>query len=160
VIFDERGVLVNNIAWLLRRLPVFAVGGKGDYRVRPIHLDDLAAMALEAAGWEGNRVVDAVGPERPTFFELVHQIRAAIGSHALVTRVPSSLLLGTSRLLGALLHDVLLTPEEYHSMAAGLADSDAPATGAIPLSQWLLEHRDTLGRKYSNELDLHFRNGR
>jgi NADH dehydrogenase len=44
VLFDESGVLLNNIAWLLRRLPVFAVGGDGSYRVRPVHVDDLAAL--------------------------------------------------------------------------------------------------------------------
>ena len=67
MLFDERGVLLNNIAWLLRRLPVFAIGGDGDYRVRPIHVDDLAALALEASRWPDDRIVDAVGPERPTF---------------------------------------------------------------------------------------------
>jgi NADH dehydrogenase len=63
VLFDERAVLLNNIAWLLRRLPVFAVGGDGSYRVRPVHVDDLAALALEAAAWPDDRTVDAVGPE-------------------------------------------------------------------------------------------------
>ncbi len=62
VLFDERGVLINNIAWLLRRLPVFAVGGNGRYRVRPVHVEDLATLALEAAGWPEDRTVDAVGP--------------------------------------------------------------------------------------------------
>ena len=73
VLFDERGVLLNNVAWLLRRLPVFAVGGDGLYRVRPIHVDDLAALAVEAAAWPENRTVDAVRPDRPTFLELVGQ---------------------------------------------------------------------------------------
>jgi hypothetical protein len=41
-------------------------------------------------------------------------------------------------------------------MAAGLADSDGPATGQIKLSEWLTEHRDSLGRRYANELDRHF----
>jgi uncharacterized protein YbjT (DUF2867 family) len=157
VLFDERGVLLNNIAWLLRRLPVFAVGGHGDYRIRPTHVDDLARLALEAATWTDDRIVDAVGPERPTFIELVHQIRSAVGSRARIVRVPAPLLIGASRLLGAALHDVLLTPAEYHSMVDGLADSEAPATGTVALSAWLAEHCDTLGMRYQNELDIHFR---
>ncbi|MGA3218491.1 MAG: NAD(P)H-binding protein [Acidimicrobiales bacterium] len=157
VLFDERGVLLNNIAWLLRRLPVFAVGGDGGYRVRPVHVDDLAALALQAAAWPGDRTADAVGPERPTFVQLVGQIREAVGSRARIVRLPPPVLLGLSRVLGAVLHDVVLTPDEYRSMADGLADSDAPATGTVRLSEWITEHRGTLGREYANELDRHFR---
>jgi uncharacterized protein YbjT (DUF2867 family) len=156
VLFDERGVLLNNMAWLLRRLPVFAVAGGGGYRVRPTHVDDLAALALEAATWSDNRVVDAVGPDRPTFMELVEQIREAVGSRARIVRVPPPVLLVMSKALGAAMHDVLLTRDEYRSMAEGLADSDAAATGPVGVSQWLAEHGDTLGTEYANELDLHF----
>ena len=35
ILFGGDGVLLNNIAWLLRRLPVFAVGGRGDYGSAP-----------------------------------------------------------------------------------------------------------------------------
>ena len=157
VLFDERGVLLNNMAWLLRRLPVFGVAGGGRYRVRPIHVDDLAALALEAARWPDDRVVDAVGPERPTFVELVEQIRQAVGSRSRIVSVPAPVLLVLSRALGVVLHDVLLTADEYRSMAEGLADSDAPATGRVALSQWLAAHGEGLGTHYANELDLHFR---
>lgn len=157
VLFDERGVLLNNIAWLLRRLPIFGVGGGGGYRVRPIHVDDLAHLALEAATWPEDRVVDAVGPERPTFAELVGQIRAAVGGRARIVGVPAPILLAMSKVLGAVVHDVLLTADEYRSMAEGLADSDAPATGTVRVSEWLADHGDTLGNRYANELDLHFR---
>jgi uncharacterized protein YbjT (DUF2867 family) len=156
VLFDDSGVLLNNMAWLLRRLPVFAVAGGGRYRIRPTHVDDLAALALEAATWPEDRIVDAVGPERPTFVELVGQIRDAVGSRARVIGVPAPVLLALSKALGAVMHDVLLTGDEYKSMAEGLADSDAPATGSVRVSQWLTEHGDTLGRRYANELSLHF----
>jgi len=156
VLFDERGVLLNNIAWLLRRLPVFCVGQKGTYRVRPTHVDDLAALAYEASSWTDDRVVDAVGPERPTFTELVREIRRAVGSRTRIVNVPVPILLGMSQVLGAVMHDVLLTRDEYRSMAEGLADSEAPATGGVRLSEWLSEHGETLGTSYANELDLHF----
>src|SRR5215467_4470995 len=64
ILFGRNGVLVNNIAWLLRHLPVFAIGGRGDYRVRPIHVDDLAQLCIDAAARRDNTVTDAVGPER------------------------------------------------------------------------------------------------
>src|SRR5262249_45750389 len=100
--------------------------------------------------------VDAVGPESLIFRELVHAVRAAVGSHALIVPVPPVLLTALSHALGLALHDRLLTREEYQAMAAGLADSDAPATGSIALTDWLPEHRADLGRRYANELDRHF----
>jgi NADH dehydrogenase len=162
ILFGEGGVLLNNIAWLLRHLPVFGVGGRGDYQIRPIHVDDLAALAV-AAGAEpaggASTVIDAVGPERPTFSELVGCIREAVGSRALVLRVPGVLVAPLAGLLGLVLRDVLLTGDEYRAMAAGLADTDGPATGSTSVSEWVQANADGLGRRYANELDRHFRRG-
>jgi nucleoside-diphosphate-sugar epimerase len=160
ILFDDDGVLLNNIAWLLRRLPVFGVGGNGLYRVRPTHLDDLVELAVSASAWIDDKVVDAVGPERPTFLDLVRQIRRAVKSRAAIVRVPGPALLALSRGLGAVMRDVLLTPDEFHSMADGLADSAAPATGTVRVSEWVQEHGATLGKQYANELNRHFRNER
>ncbi len=157
LLFGGDGVLLNNIAWLLRRLPVFAVGGTGDYRIRAIHIDDLAALAV-TAGWErDDSVTDAVGPERPTFLELVHQLRAAVHSRSVIVRVPGALMRPIASVLGLALHDVLLTGDEFRAMADGLADTDGPPTGTIALSTWIEEHADSLGRRYANEIDRHFR---
>jgi nucleoside-diphosphate-sugar epimerase len=153
-------VLINNIAWLLRRMPVFAVGGTGEYRVRPIHVDDLARLCVRAGDSTQTEVIDAVGPGRPAFLELVRHIRDAVGSHCQVIRVPGSLIPPAARVLGLALRDTLLTAEEYRAMAEGLADTDGPATGEISLLQWISDHKGTLGRTYANELTRHFRSGK
>jgi len=49
ILFGGNGVLLNNIAWLLRRLPIFAIGGGGEYR-STIHVDDLAQLCISPAG--------------------------------------------------------------------------------------------------------------
>jgi uncharacterized protein YbjT (DUF2867 family) len=156
ILFGGDGVLLNNIAWLLRRLPVFAIGGRGDYRIRGIHVDDLARLCVAKGAETDDSVTDAVGPERPTFAELVDSIRAVVGSHARVIRVPGATVPLLARVLGLALHDVLLTPDEYWAMAAGLADTDGSATGSTALSEWLAAHGETLGLRYANELDRHF----
>jgi len=156
ILFGGDGVLLNNIAWLLRRLPVFAIGGRGEYRIRGIHVDDLAHLCLTKARETHDSVTDAVGPERPTFTELVREIRSAVGSHARVIHVPGYTVPLFARILGLALHDVLLTADEYRAMAAGLADTDGPATGSTALSSWLAEHGQTLGLRYANELARHF----
>jgi NADH dehydrogenase len=157
ILFGGDGVLLNNIAWLLRRLPVFAVGGRGDYRIRPIHINDLARLSVALGGQRTTTVTDAVGPERPTFSEMVRLIRDTIGSHARIVHLPGPIMPVLSAALGLVLRDVLLTREEYRAMATGLADTDGPATGDIAFSQWLARHADTLGRHYANEIDRHFR---
>ncbi len=162
LLFGNGGVLVNNLAWLLRRLPVFAVGGRGDYRVRGIHVEDLARLLVDLGAGvvppgatptpgEG-LVVDAVGPDRPTFRELVNAVRAAVHSRAVVVGLPAPVLLGLSRLVGLVLRDQLLTPGEYRTTAAGLADSDAPATGTTSMLEWVAAHGDELGHRYISEV--------
>jgi uncharacterized protein YbjT (DUF2867 family) len=157
VLFGGNGVLLNNIAWLLRRLPVFAIGGRGDYRLRPIHIDDLARLCADLGEREDTVTVDAVGPQSVTFAELVAAIKSAVGSRAVVIRVPGGLIPVLAFGLNVMLRDTLLTAGEYRAMAAGLADSDGPATGSIVLTTWIREHGDELGRRYANELDRHFR---
>jgi NADH dehydrogenase len=150
-------VLLNNIAWLLRRFPVFAIGGAGDYRVRAIHVDDLARLAVKAGTEHANQVIDAVGPERPTFEELVRLIRDAVHSNARLVHVPGAAIPLLAALLGLVLRDRLLTADEYRAMSDGLADADGPPTGQVAVSEWIAEHGASLGTHYANELDRHFR---
>jgi nucleoside-diphosphate-sugar epimerase len=157
ILFGGDGVLINNIAWLLRHLPVFGVGGKGDYRIRPVHIDDLAALAVKEGTARIDTVVDAVGPERPTFLELVGLIREAVGSRSLIVRVPGIAVPALASLLGLVLRDVLLTGDEFRAMAEGMADTDGPATGTMSVSAWIHDHADTLGRSYANEIERHFK---
>ena len=156
ILFGGDGVLLNNIAWLLRHLPVFAIGGRGDYRIRGIHVDDLARLCVAEGAESEDRVIDAVGPERPTFLELVTAIRTAVGSRAMIIRVPGATVPVMSRAVGWALHDVLLTRDEYLAMSDGLADTDGPATGTTLLSEWLDAHGHDLGLCYANELERHF----
>jgi len=157
ILFGGDGVLINNIAWLLRRLPVFAIGGDGQYRVRPIHVRDLAGLCADLGERQDSVTVDAVGPESVAFRDLVTAIRSATGSHALVVPVPGVLIPPLAAGLNLMLRDTLLTADEYRALAAGLADSAAPATGTTSVTQWIRRHGPDLGRRYANELDRHFR---
>jgi uncharacterized protein YbjT (DUF2867 family) len=157
ILFGGDGVLLNNIAWLLRHLPVFAIGGDGGYRVRPIHVDDLARLSLDLGGRGDSVTVDAVGPQSLTFRQMVTAIRAATGSHAVIVPTPAWAIPPLSQALGVALHDTLLTSDEYYAMTAGLADSDAPPTGIVALTDWIATRGDDLGRGYANEINRHYR---
>jgi len=155
ILFGGDGVLVNNIAWLLRHLPVFAIGGTGEYRIRPIHVDDLASLAT--GEWTGDVTMDAVGPQSLPFKDMVSAIRAAVGSRAVLVWVPGRWVAPLSAMLGLPLRDVLLTGDEYRAMAAGLADSSAQAAGPTAFTDWVSAHGAVLGRRYASELDRHYR---
>ncbi len=157
VIFGREGILINNIAWLLRRFPVFAVLGSGDYRLQPVYVEDMADMAVAAAERSGNEVFDAVGPETFTFDALVRLIRDRIGSRARIVRLPPGPALFLSRVVGVFVRDVVLTADEVAGLMAGLLVSSAPPTGRTRLSDWLDENASTLGTRYASELQRHYR---
>jgi uncharacterized protein YbjT (DUF2867 family) len=156
ILFGGDGVLINNIAWLMRRSPLALVGGRGDYRIRGIHVDELASLMTDLGEDDVTTTVDAVGPESLAFIDLLRHIRASIGSHTRIVPVPGALFPPVTWGLGRLLRDTLLTREEYLAMAAGLADSDAPTTGSTRLTEWVARNGESLGRTYAHELRRHY----
>jgi NADH dehydrogenase len=152
----DRDVLINNIAWILRHLPAFATPGHGTYPVQPVHVDDLARICIRAARSTHDLVIDAAGPELMDFRELVALVRAAVGTHAPVIPLPPALMTLAARAVGLLVGDVVLTPDEITGLMAGLLISHHRPHGEIAFSQWLDEHKTSLGNSYANELDRHF----
>ena len=152
----ERDVLVNNIAWVLRHMPVFAIPGTGGYHVQPVHVDDLARICEDCAGAAGDGIVDAAGPERMTFEHLVVAVRRAVGARCPLVHVPPVVMSVASRALGALVRDVVLTADEIDGLMAGLLVSDSAPLGRIAFSDWLADSSASLGARYANELARHF----
>jgi NADH dehydrogenase len=152
----KRDVLANNIAWILRRMPVFALPGSGAYLVQPVHVEDLARICVDAARSAGDVVVDAAGPETMPFADLVALVRDAVGAHSPIVHAPPSLMAAAARGLGLFVRDVVLTPDEISGLMAGLLVSHDPPLGQIAFSDWLDEHKASVGRSYANELDRHF----
>jgi NADH dehydrogenase len=152
----ERDVLANNIAWILRRMPAFALPGDGSYPVQPVHVDDLARICVNAGSSAGDMVIDAAGPETMPFSDLVALVRSAVHTRAPIIHIPPTLMAATARALGVFVRDVVLTPDEIRGLMAGLLVSHDPPLGQIAFSDWLDEHKTSVGRAYANELDRHF----
>jgi NADH dehydrogenase len=156
VIFGAEDILLNNIAYLLRRLPVFAVPGRGDYRLQPVFVEDMAGLAVQLGASSENTVLDAVGPETFTFDELVKLLANHIGSQARLIHLPANLALWFSQLLGLVVGDVVLTEAEVEGLMAGLLVSSDPPTGKVALSAWLAQNHEQIGRQYTSELKRHY----
>lgn len=152
VIFGREDILINNIAWTLRHLPVFGVFGYGNYRLQPIYVDDLAGLAVEQGRKSKNTMIDAIGPQTFTYRELVLAIGGIIGVSRPIISVPPALGYAAGWVIGKLVGDVLITWPEVKGLMANLLYTDSPPAGTTRLTDWAAEHRDTLGEKYASEL--------
>jgi len=151
-IFGEEDILINNMAWSLRGLPLFGLFGDGNYTLQPIFVDDLAQLAVEQGAATGNRCVDAVGPETLTYRELVRLLGLAIGCPRRTVCVPPAFGYAVTRLLGWLLRDRMMTWDEVQNMMANkLSVKGAAPVGSTRLTEWIHAHADQLGRRYASE---------
>jgi NADH dehydrogenase len=157
VLFGTEDILINNVAWILRRFPFFGQIGNGQYKLQPVYVDDLAALAVEAGSREDNFTWDAVGPDIFTFDELVRLVGESIGCPRPILHLPPRLALAAAQVISLFVLDVVLTLEEVDGLMAGLLVSSEPPRGMTRLADWLRENRDTVGVRYASELARHFK---
>ncbi len=157
LVFGKEDILVNNIAWLLRRFPIFAIPGEGDYRVQPVYVDDVAGQAVRAGRMHDNLVTDLVGPEVYTFRQFVELIAEAVGSRARLACVSPRLAHLLTKPVGWCVRDVLLTREEIQGLMSNLLVSSTPPNCLTRCSEWLRRNANLLGRRYASELSRHVR---
>ena len=152
VLFGREDILINNIAWALRRFPGFAVFGDGSYRLQPIFVDDLAELAVTEGERRGNATINAIGPETFTYRELVDAVGAAIGCRRAVFEVPPWLGYALGRVIGGCVRDRFITREEIQGLMDGLLYVNAPSPAKTRLTDWMAANRATLGGRYASEL--------
>ncbi|MBA3375602.1 MAG: NAD(P)H-binding protein [Actinobacteria bacterium] len=157
LVYGPEDILVNNIAWALRHVPLFLVAGDGRDEVQPVSVGDTAAICADAGGRSDDVVLDAAGPERWAFEDFVRLIARAVGGPARILRAPPSVGLAMARVAGVFLRDVVLTRDELEALSAGLLVSSEPPLGRDSFEAWLAENAETLGRRYESELARNFR---
>ena len=159
VLYSTEDILLNNIAWTLRRFPVVLLPGTGSYGIQPVFVEDLAELAVEASLGHDNMEIDAVGPEVFTYAEMVKMVRDKTGSRCLVMPSPGWLTYAAGRFLGIFLDDIVLTWDEIKGLSAGLlvSKSDVDPPAQTKLSEWLDEHGSELGQRYASEVQRHYR---
>ena len=152
VVFGDEDILVNNIAWSIRHLPVFGVFGDGQYKLQPIYVDDLAGIAVEQGTSRENKIIDAIGPETFTYRELVQTIGAIIGVRRPIIEVPPWFGYVVGSLISRLQGDVFITRPEIDGLMQGLLYTQSPTAGTTKLTTWIDAHANVLGVKYASEL--------
>ena len=152
VLFGKEDILINNIAWALRTLPVFGVFGDGQYRLQPIYVKDLAELAVEQGKSKEDVITNAIGPETFTYKELVETIGDIIGKQKPIVSFSPTMGYIAGLLIGKIVGDVMITRDEISGLMNNLLYVDSPPVGKTKLTEWVKEHRDSLGRKYTSEL--------
>jgi len=153
---NNEDILINNIAYLLRRFPVFLIPGDGSYRIQPVYVEDLADLAVEAVYSKENYIIDAVGPDAYTFKELIQLIGETIRAKRPIISVPSWLALLAAQFLSLFVGDVMLTSEEVDGLMANLLVSKEPGRGKTAFRDWLEANKGIVGKKYASELKKHY----
>ena len=157
VLFGKEDILVNNIAWLLRRFPVFAIFGDGEFRIQPVYVKDVAELAIELAGTSENIVTNALGPETFSYRGLVRLIQKRVKSRTKIVHVSPKTGLLMSKVLNLISSDVIITNEEIYGLMADLLSTTDSPKCPTSLSEWSEKHATSLGAKYASELDRHYR---
>jgi NADH dehydrogenase len=152
VIFGKEDILINNIAWLLRKMPVFPVFGYGSYRIQPIYVKDFAELAVKEGCGQQNNILNAIGPETYSYKSLVEKIGDIIGVSKPIISVSPSFGYVVGYVISKIVKDVLITKEEIKGLMADLLCVDSKPTGTTKLSDWVNTNKELLGRKYANEL--------
>ncbi len=156
VIFGKEDILINNIAWMVRHSPVFAVPGDGNYKIQPIYVEDFADALVSASTRNENEIRDAVGPEAYSFNELIRLIAKELKKNIHLIHLPSKPTYWLTSIMGKFLGDVILTEEEIQGLMDNLLVSKEIPLGKTCLSQWIHENKQTLGASYANEVKRHF----
>ena len=157
LVFGKEDILVNNIAWLIRKFPIFPIFGDGQYRVQPVFVGDLASIAIDSAAQTTNDTLDAIGPEDYTFEDFVHLIAKALSRNVVFVRTPAGLGIFLGKVIGFALQDVILTKAELDGLMMNTLTSDQEPNGRTKFSAWLIENKHSIGSAYSSELARHFR---
>jgi uncharacterized protein YbjT (DUF2867 family) len=160
IVVGPGDILVNNIAYFLRRLPIFTIFGRGDYRVQPMTLDAFADTAVDAVdGAHTNQTLALAGPSDWTFLDMVRAVRTAVASRAMIVHGPAFIALAALKAAGLLLGDVVLTADEIRGLTREYLCTKQPLRRGADFGEWLARDsvRSTLGRQYQSELARHFR---
>ncbi len=157
LIFGEGDILINNIAWMLRRLPIFGIPGRGEDRLQPVAGEDVAEIATWAAEQVDNLTVDAAGPDIVYYSEMVESIAIAVEKHPRFIYLSPRNALRAVGLMGRFVNDVILNEPELEGLMSELLVSAERPRGTRRLDNWLLTHADSIGRDYASELARHWR---
>lgn len=156
LVFGKEDILVNNVAWTIRKFPFVPIFGSGEYKVQPVFVEDLAAIAVNSSESHESVTIDAIGPEIFTYKEFLHLIATELNRNISFIHTWPSLGIFLGNIISLFVKDVVLTKDELRGLMANKLMSNQVPNGKTLFSEWLRNNRDSVGTEYTSELKRHF----
>lgn len=156
LVFGNEDILVNNVAWLIRKFPLFPIGGSGNYKLQPVYVGDVATIAIGCARESQSVVLDAIGPETFTFEEFVRLLASKLKPGVKLVHLPPAFAIALGRIIGQALGDVILTRAELEGLMDGMLTSKQAPNAPTRFTDWIEGHKGEVGMSYASELGRHF----
>ncbi len=149
----DRDVLINNMAWLIRKFPVFGIFGLGGYPIQPVHISDVARVAVDQGELGNNVILDVAGPETFTYKDYVTLLTSSLGVRRVIIPVPPIAGWIVGKIVGSVVRDRVITRAEIKGLMNGLMATEEEPLGEVRFSEWVTEHGDELGLTYQNDMN-------
>lgn len=144
VMFGRDDTFVTPVSRLLRRLPVFALFGRGEMKLRPVYVGDVASAIAKALHNSPGLTYELAGPDMMTYREFVETLRDELRLHTLLTPMPLFLWRMLAAAAERLPHSPLGRTQVDLMQAETLPTADAPGFDRLditPQSLWpMLPH--------------------
>jgi NADH dehydrogenase len=137
---------------MLRYIPIFGIFGLGNYPLQPVHVSDVARIAIEMGVGNEDITRDAAGPDTFLYRDFIKLIARSMGVRRLIVPLPPIVGWMTGRILGLFLKDMVITRAEIRGLMRGLVASDEEPLGMISFNKWVAENGHVLGQRYNNDL--------
>ena len=156
LVFGQEDILVNNIAWTIRKFPIVPIFGSGGYKVQPVFVEDLATIAVDASRTSGSQTIDAIGPETFTYQAFLRLIAKELNRKITFFHTPPSIGILLGKIIGLFVKDVVLTKDELRGLMANKLTSNQEPNGKTLFTDWLRDNKRSIGIEYTSELNRHF----
>lgn len=151
VLFGDEDILFNNIAWAIRKFPLFPVFKAKECKIQPVFVNDLATLSIECGQKKENILTDACGPEIFHYKDIVKTICKILNKKRLVFTLPRSWIYNAGKIISTITGDQILTRDEMNALCDGLMYSRNPPLAKTRFTIWLTENKKTFGIRYANE---------
>jgi hypothetical protein len=156
----NESILCNNIAYLLRTFPVMMVVGDGKYPFHPVHVRDMARLCIES-GLDDQKLGeydwDACNPETTNYIDFLETTRDIIGARTIfIKNVPADLAYNFTKPINWALKDILIDRTDIDLLTHRITATTKPPLGKLAYSDFVREHKDTLGKTYINSIQRYY----
>ena len=158
VLYSTEDILLNNIAWTVRKFPLVLLPGNGKYGIQPVFVEDLVRLAVDPPS--PTRTSRST-PSDPRYSPMPNwcawcatRPAPGAGSYRHQSQSPT----WPAGHWGWLLKDIVLTKDEIKGLSRGLlvSKSDQPTPTPTQLTEWLQQNAHDLGNHYANEVSRHY----